>query len=256
MQLTTQEQEKLQKFAKVIEENSYYAKYKAKIMNLQRSSPQAFLALVDQLLSSGKKYADTARPKQKTFQNRKKLVLDDIMKLSSLLSLDRQDICFIWTEYHKGTQMVAAVMSGSKYESIIKRAEAYSSFVLPLPREENYVFFLAQYGDDSFYLTPLADYHKFNENSPVCLTLSHFDELRSTKDLVLLRGEFDKDVISLKEAQYLAVELNCYYGEDNERRLELMKNFNENPSSFQHMNLIAELRSLESEYSDVFPKLK
>jgi len=256
VQLTTQEQEKLHKFTKVIEDNSYYAKYKAKIVNFQRSSPHAFLALVDQLISSSKKYAEAPARKAKTMQNRKKLVLDEIMKLSSLLSLDRQDICFIWTEFHNSAQMIAAVMSGSKHESIVKKAEAYSSFVLPLPRKGLHEFFLAQYGDDSFYFTPLAVYHKYKENSPVCLTLSHYDELKETKDLILLRGEYDKDVIDLKEAQYLAVQLNCYYGENNQRRLEIMKDFHENASSFEYMNLISELNSLESEYVDVFPKLK
>ncbi len=55
--------------------------------------------------------------------------------------------------------------------------------------------FLAQFGANSFHLTPMIKYQKYKENSPVCLSLVHYTELQDTKDLILMRGEFDTDYI-------------------------------------------------------------
>lgn len=58
--------------------------------------------------------------------------------------------------------------------------------------------FLVQYSTGSFYFTPLIKYQKFKENAPVCLSLIHYTELRENKDLILMRGEWDKDAIVRK----------------------------------------------------------
>lgn len=59
-----------------------------------------------------------------------------------------------------------------------------------------------------------------------------------------MRGEFDKDVIDAKEAQCLANQLQLYYGQNNENKLNLLEKFVKKPDEFKHMDLIAELERI------------
>lgn len=87
-----------------------------------------------------------------------------------------------------------------------------------------------------------AQVHK--ENAPECLTLTHYTEFKDDKNIVLMRGEFDKDVIDAKEAQCLANQLQMYYGQTDDKKITLLEEFTNKPDSFRHMDLIGELENL------------
>jgi ATP synthase F1 complex assembly factor 1 len=71
----------------------------------------------------------------------------------------------------------------------------FCQFVLPLPKNGGYEFYLLQFGGESLYFTQLVKYHMYKENSPVCLTLNFYKDLEDLKDLVLIRGEFDTETL-------------------------------------------------------------
>lgn len=59
-----------------------------------------------------------------------------------------------------------------------------------------------------------------------------------------MRAEYDTNVINAQEAQCLANQLQLYYSQHNESKLELLKRFTREPDSFKHMDVISELENL------------
>lgn len=88
----------------------------------------------------------------------------------------------------------------------------------------------------------LFQVHK--ENAPECLKMVHFPDLEDEKGIVLMRGEFDVNVIDTKEAQCLANQLQLYYAQGDQKRLDLLNTFTHKPDSFKHMDLVAQLEHL------------
>jgi len=58
------------------------------------------------------------------------------------------------------------------------------------------------------------------------------------------------------EAQFLTVQLNLYYGEADDQRLDILKVFNESPSDFQHTLVLDQLKRMRTDYPHLFPELK
>lgn len=83
------------------------------------------------------------------------------------------------------------------------------------------------------------------ENAPECLNIAMYGELKQTKGLVLMRGEYDSKVISGQEAQCLANQLQLYYSQQNESKLKLLELFTHKPEQFKHMDVIDELNNLK-----------
>lgn len=59
-----------------------------------------------------------------------------------------------------------------------------------------------------------------------------------------MRGEYDTNVINAQEAQCLLNQLQLYYAQNNQSKLDLMKKFTHQPDSFKHMDVIKELENL------------
>ncbi|KAH9637110.1 hypothetical protein HF086_013926 [Spodoptera exigua] len=91
------------------------------------------------------------------------------------------------------------------------------------------------------------EYHKskevHKENAPECLTIVHYTEL-ADKGLILMRGEFDKNVLDGQEAQCLANQFQMYYSGKDSTKLQLLNTFTKNPDTFKHMDLIAQLENI------------
>lgn len=71
----------------------------------------------------------------------------------------------------------------------------------------------------------------------------YYNELND-KDVILMRAEYDKNVINVQEAQCLANQFQLYYAQDNKSKLLLLEKFTKDPTSFQHMDVIKELENL------------
>lgn len=62
-----------------------------------------------------------------------------------------------------------------------------------------------------------------------------------------MRGEYDTNVINAQEAQCLVNQLQLYYSQRNQSKLDLLKKFTHEPDSFKHMDAINELQNLSIE---------
>lgn len=83
------------------------------------------------------------------------------------------------------------------------------------------------------------------ENAPECLNIAMYAELKQSKGLVLMRGEYDPKVINGQEAQCLANQLQMYYSQQNESKLKLLELFTHKPDQFKHIDVIEELNNLK-----------
>lgn len=82
------------------------------------------------------------------------------------------------------------------------------------------------------------------ENAPECLTLTHYTEFKDSKGIVLMRGEYDKNVINASEAQCLANQLQLYYRTNDPSKLEILERFTKKPDEFKHMELIKQIENI------------
>lgn len=93
-----------------------------------------------------------------------------------------------------------------------------------------------------FFVAFFFQVHK--ENAPECLNIVHYTELSDKLGIVLMRGEYDTNVINAQEAQCLANQLQLYYAQQNQTKLDLLNKFTKTPDSFKHMDVIKELENL------------
>ncbi|XP_069693044.1 ATP synthase mitochondrial F1 complex assembly factor 1 isoform X2 [Periplaneta americana] len=213
---------------KAIEElknNPYYEKYAQKIATFQNTSPEEFLSRLKEINEL------KTKPKANTPEERK----------FSSLSDPKVDITKDSSPTYTKQKVLNDVM---KMELIAdKDGEEIKQFLFPLPRDKGYEFILCQFSGHESHFTPLINYQTHKENSPECLTMTHYTDIKE-KGLVLMRGEYNKDILNGSEAQCLANQLQLYYGQDNTKRLQLLERFTYRPQEFKHMDLIAELECL------------
>lgn len=173
--------------------------------------------------------------------------LNSIMKVDMIRDKSREEIVEIWKEYHMQKDCICGIMTPEQYDKMFARGRQYSTFLLPLPREHGYEFIMCQFYGSEVHMTPLLWYQTHKENAPECLTMIHYTELKDDKSLILMRGEFDTKLLQVQEAQCLANELQLYYCNDNEQRLNLLETFTHKPNEFKHMDLITQLETISLE---------
>lgn len=59
-----------------------------------------------------------------------------------------------------------------------------------------------------------------------------------------MRAEYDKNVINAQEAQCLINQLQMYYSQNVQTKLDLLKRFTHEPDNFKHTDIINELQNL------------
>jgi len=103
---------------------------------------------------------------------------------------------------------------------------------------------VAQFDNHECHFTTLINYQAYKENAPECLTITHYPDLNTDKGIVLMQGDFDKNVLNAHEAQCLANQLQLYYtSPETDNKYSLLHKFTNHPDSFRHMDLIAELQN-------------
>lgn len=241
------------------ESNPYFEKYARKIAAVQQSSPEEFLAKLENVKKDNSKpkfgLSEQARdytgllnpkaplakePQEDTAHKR----LDDIMKLDLVAQRNADEIAQIWLQYHQGKEVICAAIPLEKYDLMMERAKKYPVFILPIPRSQGYEFMMLQFFANTIHFTPLINYQVHKENAPECLNITLYTELRS-KGLILMRGEYDTKVINGQEAQCLANQLQMYYSQQSDSKLALLESFTNHPDKFKHMDVIEELNNLK-----------
>lgn len=243
------------------ETNPYFDRYADKIAKLQQTSPEEFLQRVDAAEQQKKKakptekprtYSELSNPKpaldgKPTAQQEGSRKLSDIMKLDLLQDKSVEEIRHIWIEYHKTKDVLSAVIDVQQFEELARKGKEFPVFIFPLPRDQGYEFIMHQFTPgNSVHFTPLLNYQVHKENAPECLNIVHYTEFMD-KGVVLMRGEFDANVISAREAQYLVNQLQMYYCQNDETRTALLKTFTYEPAKFKHMDVVRQLEEIKLE---------
>lgn len=192
-------------------------------------------------------YQSQAKPHLNENNQPQQAQLNNIMKVDMIQDKTKEDIINIWKDYHKQKDCICGVLTSDQFNKMFEHGKQYPTFLLPLPKEQGYEFIVSQFFGSEIHMTPLLWYQTHKENAPECLTMVHYTELKDNKDIVLMRGEFDKKTISVQEAQCLANELQLYYCTENPQRLQLLETFTNKPDDFKHMNLIAQLETIQFE---------
>lgn len=192
-------------------------------------------------------YQTEAKPALEPGTQAKEARLDSVMKIDMIKDKSKEEIIEIWNEYHKQKDCICGTLTPEQYDKMFARGKQYSTFLLPLPREQGYEFIMCQFYGSEVHMTPLLWYQTHKENAPECLTMIHYTELRDNKGIILMRGEFDTKLLKVQEAQCLANELQLYYCNDNEHRLQLLETFTNKPNKFKHMDLIVQLETISLE---------
>ncbi|RVE50052.1 hypothetical protein evm_005258 [Chilo suppressalis] len=248
-------------FEKMLEDlqgNPYYEKYSARIAALQKTSPEKFLQRVEQQQNTKEKekktkfasvdtrqFSSSLNPKESLKDNApvKENKLEDIFKIDLVKDKDSVEIQTIWEEYYKRKEVISATIPKEVYTQLQMNMKKFPTFLFPLPRSQGYEFIMCQNFGHTVHFTPLLAYQVHKENAPECLTVIHYTEL-ADKGIILMKGEYDKNVLNGKEAQCLANQFQIYYNGNDQNKLEMLEKFTKRPDDFKHMELISELENI------------
>jgi len=246
---------KMEKALEQLKSNPFFDKYAKNIARLQETSPEELLSRLQEREKKTAQQKEKRELEQK-FQEKceakpfvdpstgTKKSLNDIMKLDLIQDKGKDEIVEIWINYHKVKDCICGAMDTKQFEKMFERGRKHLTFLLPLPRENGYEFIVCQFNGTEIHMTPLIWYQTHKENAPECLTMIHYQDLKDSKGIVLMRGEFDSKSMTAQEAQCLANELQLYYCTDDPARIKLIETFTDKPDEFKHMDLIAQLESI------------
>lgn len=249
---------RLEKVLEDLQKNPYFDKYAEKIAKFQKTSPDEFLQRIEneekkleekkaKQEQQYKFYQSQAKPQLDLNNQPKQVQLNNIMKVDMIQDKSKEEIMDIWKDYHKQKDCISGVLTPEQFDKMFELGKQYPTFLLPLPREHGYEFIVMQFYGTEIHMTPLLWYQAHKENAPECLSMVYYTELKESKGIVLMRGEFDTKCIGVQEAQCLANELQLYYSTDNPERLRLLDAFTRKPDEFKHMDLIAQLETIQLE---------
>ncbi|KAK5650061.1 hypothetical protein RI129_001090 [Pyrocoelia pectoralis] len=246
-------QVKAEKAAEDLKTNPFYEKYSKKISVLQETSPEEFLHRLETREKKKLPMKENSRSQYSSLLEPKKQLTDEvknedeslnkIMKIELIDNKDADEIAKIWNDYHRTKDAISAIIPGEVYEEMNLNAKKYPTFLLPIPRSQGYEFIVCQFFYNTVHFTPLLNYQVHKENAPECLKITHYTEFKDSKGIILMKGEFQKNVINVQEAQCLANQLQLYYSQKDADRLKLLEQFTTKPNEFKHMDLIKQIET-------------
>ncbi|XP_055354031.1 ATP synthase mitochondrial F1 complex assembly factor 1-like [Paramacrobiotus metropolitanus] len=240
-----------------LQSSPYYTKYASKLTELQKANPAEFAKRLEEHKSvkQAVKEADKERVahpvnivstvdphKPAAAVRLQRTRLADLMKVELLTEKTAEEIAEMWRVYHKDKPgFICASMPASSYAQIQSRAATHPTFLYPLPRAAGYEFFVSQFAGAECHFTQLAAFQQRKADAPTCLSLVHLDELRDSKGLVLMRGQYDQNVVNAVQVQCLLNQLQLYYATSDPHKLHLLQQFNAHPDAFDYRDLISEV---------------
>lgn len=236
-----------------LQSNPFYEKYSQKLKSLQQSSSDEFNSRIASLLEE-KKLDQTTTSNEKMFKENqnessqlKADTLDSIMNMDLVREKPAEEITELWKKYFENKDVIYAILPAEEYKEIQLKSKDFPLFVYPLPRGEGYEFFVQHWNGNGCHLTPLLSYQTHKENSPACLSLKHYTELADDKGIVLMVGHPDMNILSVSESQLLALQVKMYYGIQSALKFNLVRVFNNSPSTFKYMELIKEFENYKKD---------
>lgn len=246
-----------------LQKNPYFDKYADKIAKLQKTSPEELEARLKAMEEAAAQKASktgqpvpeekgfslptkpkAAPPKKADVSQLSEKKLSSLMKVELLEGKTKEEVGDIWRQYHVNKDAVAAVIPADVWTSMVDRFQEHRTFLFPLPRKEGYEFVMVQFQDNQAHFTTLINYQAYKENAPECLTIVHYTELAADKGIVLMVGDFDKNFLTIQEAQCLANYVEMFYCNPSQEKRELMDTFTNRPEEFKHADLIAQIENV------------
>ena len=235
--------------------NPYYEKYSKKIDTITESATKEYLKHLSvdgqigsdknniMVNSSGELATNIDVSKHNLLMSPEKK-LEKIIEINSLMDKTTEEISILWNEKHKDRNAVTAIIPSDIWEILSSRFLEHKTFLLPLPRNQGYEYFVVQFEGKEAHFTSLHNYQVYGENSPECLNLVYYTEILDDKDIALMLGEYDTNALTYGEASCLSVQLFLYYGVNSEtKKLAHLERFSYNTEDFSHFDLIAELEN-------------
>jgi len=155
--------------------------------------------------------------------------LSDVMKVDLLQDKSNTEISDVWMTYHEGKEKVhGIVMDGKKGRNLLSKAAQCPFFIQPVFRGEGHFMIVSQFQTPNYFLLALLEDYKMDPAAaqPI-LTVSVFDDLAETKDVVLLRCDIINRGIEDDEGYKLCQNLINDYLE-----FEGVHMFNKKPDAF------------------------
>jgi ATP synthase F1 complex assembly factor 1 len=118
----------------------------------------------------------------------------------------------IWEEYHaERPDNIAMSIESSIYSNLSHRLKECNMFMLPIKRQGGHFMLISQSQDNSLLFTSLENYKAKQIFADPMFIFTFFEELQSTKGLVLGRGDILHGQISREEARDLIKNFFMYY---------------------------------------------
>lgn len=248
-----------------VERNPFYEKYKKKLKQKESEVPEQFQAKLREIEETKQAEREKMRkelseppPSHQSStpdeESRTGAIpgswppksLDEIMKMELIRDQTPEQIEQVWKEYHVSKDCVFGVVKEMDYEYLMVKARVCPVFVYPLPRQDGFEFILSQFKGKDIFFTPLIMYQTQKESALSCLTLTHFQELKKEKGIVLMAGQYNSDILTKDEALILGKQMTMYYSQPGAERFNLVRMFNHMPEKFNYQDIISEYKKMKT----------
>ena len=147
----------------------------------------------------------------------------------------------LWSDYHAASSTATGfAIDSASFEKLKQRGPNTSFFIHPIPRDSGYFVMLSQYQDKSFLVTYLEDFKQNAGKAQPYMTITLYDELQHSKDLVLVRA----DIVALatmtkQEADVMTRTVVASYCDD--AMYNNVFTFNKEPQKFDFEKYVREI---------------
>ncbi|ODV89616.1 hypothetical protein CANCADRAFT_141245 [Tortispora caseinolytica NRRL Y-17796] len=189
-------------------------------------------------------------------ESKKIKTLDSFVDVEKMIELDEKSIEYLWRARHQSEYSVSAALDPTTYARLRQVAREYPLFLLPVPRDGGYEMHYLQWSFPERHtvhliITPLEEYKLHQEFArPHSMISFHSDLLSHKKNVVLMAGQVDTDVISTADVQFLLLSMQKFYTADvstprGQRRLKLIADFYNGSPDFSYQTLLDEVDTVE-----------
>lgn len=170
--------------------------------------------------------------------------LSDIAKVPLLMQESPARVREIWLERHRETgDALGGALSADEYKKLRQNADACPMFLVPVRRGDGgYINFVWQAQRHKFLVKTLEAFQQGSQH--VDLSITFFEELLSSHQLVLLQGKVHSNALLKEDAERIIRYLREAYAD--EARFRWVERFNLRPREFDYDEFVKEFRPLEA----------
>lgn len=138
-------------------------------------------------------------------------------------------------------------MTGEQYDKVQETSEESPVFVLPMEKPGGFVTMLVNIQPPRLLATPLEVYRQQGSEADPHVIATHYEELKSSHGVVLVRGDVRTRGLDAKEAETLVTRAHRFFADP--RLAEYVKLVYRDPRKFDFDAVLQELGFDPSDYS-------